>query len=188
MTSSEVLNLFRETGALLDGHFILRSGLRSRQYFQCALLLQYPAIATKVCEALAEKIREIDCETLLSPAMGGILVGHEIARHLNKKHIFAEKDQGVLKIRRFDIRPGEKILVVEDVVTTGSAVKETCALARQAGAEVVAVSAIVDRSGDNPPDFGAPFHSLLKLKVETFPADALPPDLQTIPAIKPGSK
>lgn len=188
MKSEEVLDLFRQTGALLDGHFILRSGLRSRQYFQCALLLQYPAIATRVCEALAAQVKQLEVETLMSPAMGGILVGHEIARYLNKRHIFAEKDAGVLKVRRFDIQPGEKILVVEDVVTTGSAVKETIALAKAAGGDVRAVATIVDRSGGNKVDFGVPFYSLLKLHVETFSPDALPPDLAALPPVKPGSK
>jgi orotate phosphoribosyltransferase len=188
MTSEEVLNTFRESGALLEGHFVLRSGLHSRQFFQCALLLQYPVLSSRLCAALADKVRGWEFDSVASPAMGGILVGHDLGRHLEKRHIFAEKDQGVLKIRRFQIRPGERFLVAEDVVTTGSAVQETCRLIRDAGGVVAGVVSIVDRSGAASPDFGAPFASLLKMNVETFAADALPPDLQAIPATKPGSK
>lgn len=188
MEAHEVLQLFRETHALLDGHFVLRSGLHSRQFFQCAMLLQYPRIASRINEALAAKVKGFASDSVVSPAMGGILVGHDLARYLDRRHIFAEKDQGVLKIRRFEIKPGETFIVAEDVVTTGSAVKETCALVRQSGGAVAAVAAIVDRSGDQTPDFGAPFVSLLKLKVETFPADRLPEDLRNSTAVKPGSK
>lgn len=188
MEANEVLQLFRETHALLDGHFVLRSGLHSRQFFQCAMLLQYPRVASRINEALAAKVRGVVSDSVVSPAMGGILVGHDLARYLDRRHIFAEKDQGALKIRRFEIKPGETFIVAEDVVTTGSAVRETCALVRKAGGVVAAVAAIVDRSGDQTPDFGAPFVSLLKLKVETFPADQLPEDLRNSTAVKPGSK
>jgi len=188
MNAEEVLKLFRETDALLDGHFLLRSGLHSRQFFQCAMLLQYPSVASRINEELAAKVKGIASDSVISPAMGGILVGHDLARYLDRRHIFAEKDQGMLKIRRFEVRPGETFLVAEDVVTTGSAVKETCALVRQAGGVVKAVATIVDRSGDLTPDFGVPFFSLLKMEVETFSADQLPDDLKDSPAIKPGSK
>lgn len=188
MNSDEVFQLFRQTGALLEGHFVLRSGLHSRHFFQCAMLLQYPRIASQVNEALAEKVKGIEADSVVSPAMGGILVGHDLGRHLDKRHIFAEKDQGALKIRRFEIKKGERFIVAEDVVTTGSAVQETCALVRAAGGVVAAVACIVDRSGTREPDFGAPFVSLLKLNVETFDAGALPDDLAAIPAFKPGSK
>ncbi len=188
MTSEELLEKFKETGALLEGHFVLRSGLHSRQFFQCAHLLQYPALSSTICAALAEKTKGIEADEVISPAMGGILVGHDVARHLNKKHIFAEKHEGRLAVRRFEIKPGTRFLVCEDVVTTGSAVNEVCKIVRDAGARVAAVLCIVDRSGDRQPDFGAPFVSLLKLRVETFAADQLPPDLKKIPAFKPGSK
>jgi orotate phosphoribosyltransferase len=188
MNSDEVFQLFRQTGALLEGHFVLRSGLHSRQFFQCAMLLQYPRVASRIHEALAEKVKGVEADSVISPAMGGILVGHDLGRHLDKRHIFAEKDQGVLKVRRFEIRKGERFIVAEDVVTTGSAVQETCAIVRNAGGVVAAVACIVDRSSGREPDFGAPFVSLLKLNVETFAADALPPDLAAIPAFKPGSK
>lgn len=187
---SDILDLFRQTNALLEGHFVLRSGLHSRQFFQCALLLQHTPIAAKVCGMLAEKLRGISAESVISPALGGIIVGHEVARSLELPHIFAEKnDQGALVLRRgFKIRPGEKFIVAEDVVTRGGRVQETIAIVREHGGIVAAVAAIVDRSGGNLPDFGAPFIALTKLDVETFEPDKLPPDLAGTPAVKPGSK
>ncbi|MDE1169657.1 MAG: orotate phosphoribosyltransferase [Verrucomicrobium sp.] len=182
------LQAFRDTGALLEGHFILRSGRHSRQFFQCALLLQHAALAAELCGDLAAKVKGLSFDAIASPAMGGILVGQEVARHLKTRHIFAEKQEGKLVIRRFPIEPGTRFLVAEDVVTTGGAVRETMALLRAAGAEVAGVAAIVDRSGEPPVDFGVPFFSLLRLHVETFPADAVPDDLRGVPAIKPGSK
>jgi orotate phosphoribosyltransferase len=188
--SQEILDLFRQTGALLHGHFILRSGLHSREFFQCALLLQDATIAADVCGRLANLLREYNATTVISPAVGGIIVGQEVARHLGKRHIFAEKDgNGGLVLRRgFVIQPGERILVAEDVVTRGGRVQETIAIVRAHGGIVAAAGSIVDRSGGNLPDFGCPFHSLVQMKVETFPADAVPPDLANTPAIKPGSK
>lgn len=188
MTSEELLQKFKDSGALKEGHFVLRSGLHSRQFFQCAHLLQYPVLSSEICAALAEKARDIPADEVISPAMGGILVGHDVARHLRMKHIFAEKNEGKLVVRRFEIKPGARYLVCEDVVTTGSAVNEVCKIVRDGGGIVAAVLCMVDRSGGNPPDFGAPFISLLKLQVETFPADQIPPDLAGIPAYKPGSK
>lgn len=187
MTAEEVLGHFRACGALLEGHFVLRSGLHSRQFFQCAHLLKYPRLSGEICGALAERVRGLEFEMVISPAMGGILVGHDVARHLDKPHIFAEKKEGKLVVRRFEIAHGTKFLVAEDVVTTGSAVREVCGIVREAGAEVAGVACIVDRSGERVPDFGAPFISLLKLAVETFPAEAVPADLEAVPAVKPGS-
>ena len=187
--SEDILALFRETGALLDGHFILRSGLHSREYFQCALLLQDTRIAAKVCGWLADKLRKFDCDTVISPALGGIIVGQEVGRSLGKRHIFVEKDEGKLILRRgFQISPGEKLVVVEDVVTRGGRVQETIDIVRTHGGIVSAVGVIVDRSGEAKPDFGCPFVSLVEMSVENFPADNLPPDLAKIPAVKPGSK
>ena len=187
--SEELLALFRKTGALLDGHFVLRSGLHSRQYFQCALLLQHTEIATKVCEWLAEKLRKFDCDTVISPALGGIIVGQEIGCSLNRRHIFAEKEEGKLVLRRgFQISPKEKFIVVEDVVTRGGRVQETIDIVRSHGGIVTAVGVIVDRSGEAKPNFGCPFVSLIEMDVETFAAGNLPPDLAKIPAVKPGSK
>lgn len=189
ITSSEILELFRSTNALLEGHFVLRSGLHSRQFFQCALLLQHTQIAARVCGALAEKLREVSAERVISPALGGIIVGHEVARTLGKPHIFVEKEQGVLVLRRgFEIKPGSRFIVVEDVVTRGGRVQETIDIVKAHGAQVVAVAALVDRSGGNLPDFGCPFVSLTQLNVEAFESDKLPPDLVGTPAIKPGSK
>ena len=190
LTASEVLDLFRQTNALLDGHFVLRSGLHSRQFFQCALLLRDTAIAARVCGALAEKLCGIDAACVISPALGGIIVGHEIARALGKPHIFAEKnDAGRLVMRRgFEVAPGTRYIVAEDVVTRGGRVQETVDIVRSLGGEVAAVAALVDRSGGTLPDFGCPFVSLAQLNAETFDPDKLPPDLAATPGIKPGSK
>jgi orotate phosphoribosyltransferase len=186
----DVLDLFRQTGALLHGHFVLRSGLHSREFFQCALLLQDAAVATHVCGLLAEKLKNYEASTVISPAVGGIIVGQEVARHLGKKHIFVEKDgAGGLVLRRgFQIHPGQRYLVAEDVVTRGGRVLETIQIIRDHGGIVAAAGSIVDRSGGQLPDFGCPFVSLVEMNVETFDPADLPEDLRSIPAIKPGSK
>jgi orotate phosphoribosyltransferase len=187
--SEDLLSLFRKTGALLDGHFILRSGLHSREYFQCAILLQHTEIAAKVCKWLADKLREFDCDTVISPALGGIIVGQEVGRSLGKRHIFVEKEEGKLVLRRgFQISPNERFIVVEDVVTRGGRVQETIDIVRAHGGIVSAVGVIVDRSGKSKPDFGCPFVRLAEMNVENFAEDNLPPDLAKIPAVKPGSK
>jgi orotate phosphoribosyltransferase len=187
--SDDLLALFRKTGALLDGHFVLRSGLHSRQFFQCALLLQYTDIAADVCGRLAAKLQIIPCDAVISPALGGIVVGQEVGRSLGKRHIFAEKDAGGLVLRRgFEIAPNERFIVAEDVVTRGGRVQETIDIVRQHGGVVAGVGVIVDRSGGQRPDFGCPFVSLIEMNVETFEADQLPSDLACTPAIKPGSK
>jgi orotate phosphoribosyltransferase len=187
--SEDLLALFRETGALLDGHFILRSGLHSRQYFQCALLLQHTDIAAKVCAWLADKLRDFDCDAVISPALGGIIVGQEVGRALGKRHIFAEKDEGKLVLRRgFQISPDERFVVVEDVVTRGGRVQETIDIVRAHNGIVSAVGVIVDRSGAQKPDFGCLFVSLIEMNMKTFEARKLPVDLARIPAVKPGSK
>jgi orotate phosphoribosyltransferase len=185
----ELLALFRKTGALLDGHFVLRSGLHSRQFFQCALLLQHTEIAADVCGRLADKLRQYDCDAVISPALGGIIVGQEVGRGLGKRHIFAEKDAGGLVLRRgFSIQRNERFIVAEDVVTRGGRVQETIDIVRSNGGEVAAAGVIVDRSGGKHADFGCPFVSLIEMNVETFEADKLPQDLASTPAIKPGSK
>jgi orotate phosphoribosyltransferase len=186
---NDLLALFRKTGALLEGHFVLRSGRHSRQYFQCAILLQHTEIAAKVCGWLGDKLREFDCDAIISPALGGIIVGQEVARSLGKRHIFVEKEDGKLVLRRgFQIVPTEKFVVVEDVVTRGGRVQETIDIVRAHGGIVSAVGVILDRSGQAKPDFGCPFISLIEMNVETFPADKLPPDLAKSSAVKPGSK
>ncbi len=187
--SEDLLALFRKTGALLDGHFVLRSGLHSRQFFQCAILLQYTDIAADVCGRLAEKMRSIECDTVISPALGGIIVGQEVGRALGKRHIFVEKEAGGLVLRRgFQIQPNERFVVAEDVVTRGGRVQETVDIVRTHGGQVAGVGVIVDRSGGQRPDYGCPFVSLIEMNVETFPADRIPADLAGIPALKPGSK
>jgi orotate phosphoribosyltransferase len=187
--SEDLLGLFRKTGALLDGHFVLRSGLHSRQYFQCALLLQHTHIAARICQMLATKLGGFNCDAVISPALGGIIIGQEVARSLGKRHIFAEKENGKLVLRRgFKIDSQEKFVVVEDVVTRGGRVQETIDIVRTHGGVVTAVGVIVDRSAETKPDFGCPFVSLIEMNVETFQPDELPSDLALIPAIKPGSK
>ena len=188
--NEDLLALFRKTGALLDGHFVLRSGLHSREYFQCAILLQHTEIAAKVCEWLANKVRQFDCDSVISPALGGIIVGQEVGRSLGKRHIFVEKDEGKLVLRRgFQISPNEKFVVVEDVVTRGGRVQETIDIVRAHGGNVVGIAMVVDRSnGVVPGQFGVPTISLIALQVEMFDPNNLPPDLAKTPAVKPGSK
>ena len=188
MTNAEALQIFRETGALLEGHFILRSGLHSRQFFQCALALQQMPIVERLGAALAEKVRPLGALTVISPAMGGLVIGQEVARQLRVRFIFAEKEEGKLVLRRgFKISAGEKLLVVEDVVTKGGRVQETLDIVRFHGGLPVGVAMVVDRS-DGTLNLGVPTLSLIKIHVEAFSADQLPPDLASTPAVKPGSK
>jgi len=188
MTQDDVLKVFRDSGALLEGHFILRSGLHSRQFFQCALALQQMPVVEKLGAALAAKVKSLGAVTVVSPAMGGLVIGQEVARQLGVRFIFVEKEDGKLVLRRgFKIAPGEKILVVEDVVTKGGRVQETIDIVRANGGLVAGVAMVVDRSNGTT-KLGVPKFSLIALQVETFEADKLPPDLAKIPAIKPGSK
>jgi orotate phosphoribosyltransferase len=188
MTQDDVLQIFRDTGALLEGHFILRSGLHSRQYFQCALALQQMPAVEKLGHALADKVRGLGAATVVAPALGGLVIGQEVARQLAVRFIFTEKEDSKLALRRgFKIAPGEKILVVEDVVTKGGRVQETIDIIRARDGNVVGVAAIVDRSNGTV-NFGAPFASLIALQVEIFEPGKLPPDLAVIPVVKPGSK
>jgi len=188
MTNEEVLQVFRDTGALLEGHFILRSGLHSRQFFQCALALQQMPVVEKLGAALAKKVEKFETVTVIAPAIGGLVIGQEVARQLGLRFIFVEKEEGKLVLRRgFKIAPGEKILVVEDVVTKGGRVQETLDIVRAHGGQVAGVAMVVDRSNGTV-NFGLPFTSLISLQVETFDPANLPPDLAGIPAVKPGSK
>jgi orotate phosphoribosyltransferase len=188
MTSEEALQIFRQTGALLEGHFILRSGLHSRQYFQCALALQEMPVLQRLGGALAAKVRGLGAATVMAPALGGLVIGQEVARQLGLRFIFAEKQDGQLVLRRgFKIAPDEKVLVVEDVVTKGGRVQETIDIVRAHQGRVLGVAMIVDRS-NGALDWGVPAFSLLALQVEAFPPDHLPPDLAQIPPEKPGSK
>lgn len=188
MTQEQVLQIFRDSGALLEGHFILRSGLHSRQFFQCALALQQMPVVEKLGAALAAQVKSAAAVTVVAPAMGGLVIGQEVARQLGARFIFVEKEEGRLVLRRgFKIAPGEKILVVEDVVTKGGRVQETLDIVRAHGGAVVGVAMVVDRSNGRT-QFGAPQFSLIALQVETFDANQLPADLQKIPAVKLGSK
>jgi orotate phosphoribosyltransferase len=188
MTEAEVLQVFRDTGALLNGHFVLRSGLHSRQFFQCALALQQMPIVEKLGGALAQKVRGLGAVTVVSPAMGGLVLGQEIARQLGIRFIFVEKEEGKLALRRgFKIPPDEKILIVEDVVTKGGRVQETIDIVRANRGQIVGIAMAVDRS-NGAVKFGVPTFSLLSMQVEAFEADKLPPDLAGTPAVKPGSK
>ena len=188
MTQDQVLQVFRDTGALLEGHFILRSGRHSRQFFQCALALQQMPIVERLGAALAAKVRDLSAVTVISPAMGGLVIGQEVARQLGLRFIFVEKEEGKLVLRRgFKIAPGEKILIVEDVVTMGGRVRETMDIVRANGGIVAGVAMVVDRS-NGATQLGVPTLSLIALQVETFDPAQLPPDLAKTPAVKPGSK
>jgi orotate phosphoribosyltransferase len=191
MTEEQVLAEFRAAEALLEGHFILSSGLRSPRYLQCARVLMDPRRGARLAEALAEKLpREVrDAVTaVVSPAMGGVIAGHEMARALGVEAMFLERPTGTFELRRgFRLAPGQKVLMMEDVVTTGLSSREAIAAIRAAGGEVIAAAALVDRSNGTA-DLGVPFTPLIRLDVPSYPADQLPPDLAAIPAIKPGSR
>ncbi|BCS31533.1 orotate phosphoribosyltransferase [Luteitalea sp. TBR-22] len=189
MTPDSVLALFRQRGALLEGHFVLSSGLHSTGYLQCALILQHPADAEALGRALAEKVKAAGhhVDVVLSPAMGGLIIGHEVGRALGVRAIFAERVDGRLTLRRgFQLQAGERVLVVEDVVTTGKSTLETVAVAEQAGAVVVAAASIINRGGGD--GMAIPYVSLAEAKFPTFAADAIPADLRDVPAVKPGSR
>jgi orotate phosphoribosyltransferase len=187
MKSEDVLALFRSTGALLEGHFRLSSGLHSNGYMQCALVLQHPKHAEALGAALADAVRALDVQVVLSPALGGLIIGHEVARGLEVRAIFAERTDGALGLRRgFGLEAGERVLIVEDVVTTGGSTRETMEVARAHGAHVVGAAAIVNRGGDVA--LGVPFHALASVSFPTWPADELPDWLAAIPVTKPGSR
>ena len=187
VTKEDILQIFKKSGALLDGHFILRSGLRSRQFFQCALALQDMPSVELLGKALANKLCNYSPVTVLAPAMGGLVIGQEVARQLGVRFIFAEKDNDSLVLRRgFKISPNEKIVIVEDVVTKGGRVAEAISIVKKHQAEVCAIGVVVDRSNGSA-NIGAPMESLLSMTVETFNPDSLPNDLKDITAIKPGS-
>ena len=191
MTDDEILAEFRAADALLEGHFILSSGLRSPRYLQCARVLMDPARAERLARALADKlpaeVRE-QVESVVSPAMGGVIIGQELARALGKPAMFVERPQGTFELRRgFRLRAGERVLLVEDVVTTGLSSREAIAAVEQAGGRVIGAAALVDRSG-GAAEFDVPFTPLIRIEVPTYEADAVPAELASIPAIKPGSR
>ena len=191
MTDDEILAEFRAADALLEGHFILSSGLRSPKYLQCARVLMDGARAERLAKALAAKIpQEIRnrIEVVVSPAMGGLIIGHEMGRALGKPAMFLERPQGVFEFRRgFQLERGAKVLMVEDVVTTGLSSREAIESVLDAEGEVIAEAALVDRSSGKA-DLGVPFFPLIRIDVPTYEADAVPPELAAIPAIKPGSR
>jgi len=191
MTTDEILDIFRECGALLEGHFILSSGLRSPVFLQKARVFMHPDKAEKLCRALAEKLRAEgygNVSQIVSPAVGGIIPGYETARHLGVPAIYTERVDGRFQLRRgFEIARGEKVLVVEDIVTTGLSIRECIDCLRGIGADVVAAACLIDRSGGEA-DVGVPLVSLARYKVPAYPPDALPPELAAIPAVKPGSR
>ena len=191
MTDDEILAEFRNAKALLEGHFILSSGLRSSRYLQCARVLMDPKRAEKLASALAAKLPPAIAESIdavVSPAMGGVIIGHEMGRALDKPAMFVERPDGTFQLRRgFALDPGTRVLLVEDVVTTGLSSREAIIAIEQTGAKVIAAASLVDRSGGSV-ELGVPFVPLIRIDVPTYAADDLPPDLAAIPAIKPGSR
>ena len=191
MTDDEILAEFRSAAALLEGHFILSSGLRSPRYLQCARVLMDARRAERLANALAATIRpdiRDAIDIVVSPAMGGVIIGHEMGRALDKPAMFLERPDGVFHFRRgFALESGAKVLMVEDVVTTGLSSREAIAAVGEAGGEVIAEAALVDRSGGKA-DLGVPFFPLIRIDVPTYDPNALPPELAAIPAIKPGSR
>jgi orotate phosphoribosyltransferase len=191
MTDADILAEFHAAEALLEGHFILSSGLRSPRYLQCARVLMDPARAARLAQALAEKIPgpvRAAVEVVVAPAMGGLICGHELARALGALSMFVERPTGVFELRRgFRLSPGQKVLLMEDVVTTGLSSREAIAAVRAAGGEVIHAASLVDRSGGTA-DLGVPFTPLLRLDVPSYEASALPPALAALPPTKPGSR
>ena len=188
LTENNILDIFKKTGALLHGHFLLTSGRHSNMYFQCAKVLQYPEYTEQVCSIIADHFRNYKIDTVISPAMGGIIVGQEVARQLNKRSIFAEREDKKLTLRRgFSIDRGEKVLVCEDVVTTGGSVFEVIDIVKDLGGEVVGVGYIVDRSNGKV-DFGYPQKSTMKMEVVSYLSEECPLCKENIPLVKPGSR
>jgi len=191
MTEDEILAEFRAADALLEGHFILSSGRHSRRYLQCARVLMDPVRASRLASALVAAMpRDLRgaIEIVVSPAMGGIIAGHEMGRALGVEAVFVERPSGAFELRRgFRLKAGQKVLLMEDVVTTGLSSREAIAAVEEAGGEVIASAALVDRSG-GAADLGVPFFPLIRLSIPTHEADALPPELAALPAEKPGSR
>jgi orotate phosphoribosyltransferase len=188
VTQDQVITLFRERGALLEGHFRLSSGLHSPNYLQCALVLQHPADAEACGRAVAAKLAGVQATCVLSPALGGLIIGHEVARALGVRAIFAERADGVLTLRRgFTLGPEDRVVIVEDVLTTGGSTRETMEAARQWGATVVAAAAVINRSGTASP-VEVPFAALAEFSPPTYTPDACPLCARGLPVVKPGSR
>ena len=188
MTRDELLDLFRRSGALLEGHFRLTSGLHSSGYLQCALVLQHPAHAEVLGRAIADRTRSLRPTAVLSPALGGVVIGHEVGRALGVRALFAERQDGELTLRRgFVIAENDRVLVVEDVLTTGGSTRETMQVARASGGQVVGAASIVNRSGGRA-EFDVPFASLLDVDLPTYEPNDCPLCAQGLPVVKPGSR
>ncbi len=188
MEKEQVMKIFRSSGGLLEGHFLLSSGLHSPQYFQCAKVLQYPHYAELLCGEIAEHFADEDVDVIIAPAIGGIVVAQEVGRQLCRRSIWAEREQDKMSLRRgFELQPGERVLVVEDVVTTGGSVREVMALASDAGCEIVGVGAIVDRSGGKT-TFDVDLFAVVRLEVVTYPPENCPLCKRGLPLVKPGSR
>jgi len=188
LTPAEYLDVFKKSEALLDGHFLLTSGKHSAQYMQCAQVLQYPDRAAILAEGLASQFRDMGVQTVIGPATGGILVAHEVAKALGVRSLFTERENGVMRLRRgFTLSPGERVLVVEDVITTGGSVREVLAVVQEFGATALGVGVLVDRTGGKV-DFGLPQCSIIQLNIQAFEAKECPLCAQGIPAVKPGSR
>ncbi len=188
LKQAEYLDLFRESKALLDGHFLLTSGKHSAQYMQCAQVLQYPERAATLAKGLAASFQDQGIQTVIGPATGGILVAHEVAKALGVRALFTERENGVMRLRRgFTLSPGERVLVVEDVITTGGSVREVLAVVQEFEAISVGVGILVDRTGGTV-DFGLPTASIIQLHIQAYEALECPLCAQGIPAIKPGSR
>ena len=191
MTPAEVLQEFEDVGALLKGHFVLSSGLHSDTYLNKSIVSQYPAPTERLCRALAAKIRDQIGgvpDVVVSPAMGAIIYGYETARHLQTPFMFTERVDGEFQLRRgFELRPGTRVVVVEDIVSTGLSARECLTCVRQAGGDALALACLIDRS-NGAADVGAPMVSLAALEVDAYEPENLPPHLQGVPAVKPGSR
>ena len=190
MTTDQVLDIFRQSGAVLEGHFILTSGLRSPTFLQKARVFMYPDKTERLCRALAAKVRAANLgpiDFVVAPAVGGIVPGYETARQLGVRSMWVEREEGVFRLRRFEMPEGARVLIVEDIVTTGLSIREAVDALRGLGAEVVAAACLVDRSAGEA-DVGVPLVALANYKVPAYPPDQLPPELEAIPAIKPGSR
>ncbi|EFO29479.1 orotate phosphoribosyltransferase [Roseibium sp. TrichSKD4] len=190
MNRDQVLDIFREAGAFLEGHFILTSGLRSPVFLQKARVFMYPEKTERLCKALADKVKSSDIgeiDYIISPALGGLIPGYETARHLDVPAMWVEREDGKLRLRRFELPKGAKVIIVEDIVTTGLSCRETVEALTELGAEVRAVACLIDRSGGEA-DAGVPIVALAEYKVPAYDPDNLPPELAAIPAVKPGSR
>lgn len=188
LSKDEILEIFRTTGVMLEGHFLLTSGRHSDKYMQCAKLFQYPDISEMFCKELAQKFANQKIDLVVGPAIGGIIIAYETARQLNVKNVFAERENGVMTFRRgFEIPQNANILVVEDVVTTGGSVKEVVQLIKDAGANIAGVGCIVDRSNGHV-DFGCDFQAILSMEVVSYEPENCPICASGMPLVKPGSR